>query len=54
MKQLFDSLDLDGSGDVGRDELLLMFETAGLIIDVQLIEKMFQRTLNPTLSFKSI
>lgn len=42
LKRLFDKFDANKSGEIDLDELGLMFEAAGLIIDLQLLKKIFR------------
>ena len=41
LERLFEIFDSDGSGQIELDEISLMFETAGLIIDVKILKKIF-------------
>ena len=42
LNRLFDKFDVNRNGEIDLDELGLMFEAAGLIIDLQLLKKIFR------------
>ena len=46
LKRLFERFDIDKSGTIDIDELGLMFETAGLIIDQKVLKSVFKQDLS--------
>lgn len=54
LKRLFERFDIDKSGNIDLDELGLMFETAGLIIDCELLKKIFRQSSGRNVKFQCL